>query len=184
MRLICVIVSFIGAIFVVAAFADDDAAKYPFLAELNIPKDRLPKGCEIVDLPADAAPGLGLKNYSVTTDARAFLIGDEKFKELIDPNDVEAIYLALYKEKNDLGIFGWTFKSDDAAKATATKMKKRYAKQSEQIRVWQVKKNVVFLWCDPGTTNGCFIQLAQFIQATVDAANKPATSPAATTRAS
>ena len=143
-------------------------AKYPLLEQLTVPKKDLPDSCETQEIPPDALPVKGLKNCSVTNDPKAFVIGDEPLKDLIDPKDVEAMYLALYREKGDCGLFGWAFKTEDDALKAYERLAAHYGNQFQRIRLWQAKNYVVWLWRDPGTSDECFHRLKNFVQAKVD----------------
>jgi hypothetical protein len=143
--------------------ADGNAAKYPLLEQLSLPEETLPAGCKIVEFPADV-PIKGLKNRTISNDPLTFLMGDSRFKELIDPQEVEAKYLGIYKEKRDLFVFGWAFKSEEAASATHKKLVESYANRTEHMRFWLAKKELVMLGRDSGTTVGSFQHFEKFIQ--------------------
>lgn len=152
--------------------ADDSLSKYSLLAQLSPSKQALPVGCEIAEIAENDTPVKGLKNRSITTDPKAFVIGDERLKNLLDPAQIEAMYLGLYKEKNELGVFAWAFKTEDAAKTAHRKLAESYAKQPRRFRLWQVGNNLVWLWRDPGTTDACFRQFETFIQGKIKAFSK------------
>lgn len=192
MKNVFVITSILAAIAAVERSpAEKPAAEYPLLARLTLPKDSLPADCEIPDIlempadeipgiPADATPLKGLKNRSITTNPKAFLIGDERLKELIDAKQVEAMYLALYEEGNgpgnDVGVFGWAFKTENAARKTRKRLAASYANEPKRYGFWQVENYVVWLWRDTGVTDASFRQLETFIQEKV-AAFKRKTKP-------
>jgi hypothetical protein len=150
-----------------AASGATATSPYPLLAQLTLPADALPAGTQIQEIPPDALPVKGLQNRSITTDPNAFQIGDERLKDIIDPNQVAAMYLALYKERNDLGIFGWAFKSNSAARNTYRKLVEGYA-EPDSMLFWHVDNYVVWLWRDDGTTDSCFREFEAFVEAKVD----------------
>jgi hypothetical protein len=155
---------------IVAALADENpkqrvVTEYGLLAQLSLPKDKLPEGCEIRDDPKKR-----VKNRSIITDPKVLGAVIDDFDGLFDLETLEAAYLAVYKEKNELGVFGWRFRTADAATAAHKKLKQQFAKESERTRLWLMNKDVVWLWRDPGTTDECFEHFEKFLQARVDAA--------------
>lgn len=146
----------------------EQPAEYPLLEQLTLPEETLPAGCKIVEFPADTSPIPGLRNRAITKDPKTFVIGDERLKKLINPEEVEARYLAIYKEKRNLGLYGWAFKTEDAAKETHKKLAESYANEPERFKFWLVKNEVVMLGRDPGTTAGCFQHFEKFIQEQVE----------------
>jgi hypothetical protein len=144
--------------------AQETVVNHSFLHQLTIPEDSLPAGCEIQEIPPDALPVKNLKNRSITTDPRAFVIGDERLDPLIDAKSVEAMYLAIYQEKNDFGIFGWAFRSTDSAKDAHRKLAASYANEPGRMRFWLLDKYVVWLWRDPGVSHSCFDSFSTHIQ--------------------
>jgi hypothetical protein len=148
-----------------ARSADDAAPKYPLLAQLSPREDDLPAGCKIAKIRDGDTPVKGMKNRAITTDAKAFLIVDERHKDLLDAKLIEAMYVGIYREKRDIGVIAWAFKTEDAAKRAHQKLADSYAKEAERFRFWRTKKNVVWLWRDPGTTDDCFRYFETFIEA-------------------
>ena len=143
---------------------------FPFLAGLTIPKERLPQGCEVAKLPADFLGLRGFQNQAVSTDPRLFVIADERLGDLLDPKLIQATCFGIYREKNDIGIVGWAFQSEEAAKAAHSKLVESYKQEPDRMRFWRAGQHVVWLWRDRGTTDECFAALAKFVEERVDGA--------------
>ncbi len=160
-----------------AAVPVDRPKEFPFLAGLTVPGDLLPKGCR----PTDKPPGGrwdGLKNLEVTTNPRLFIIGD-KLRKVLDRTTIQAAYCGLYCEptkpgdsRKDLGIFGWAFRSESAAKDAQARLTELFKQESVKLRIWRVKEHVVFLWADSSTSDECFKALEKFVEEHVAAAGK------------
>jgi hypothetical protein len=158
----------LAAVALRGAIADDGLdAKYPLLAALKLPAESLPAGCTLQAIPAEVPELKGLKNGEITTNPRFFLIGDERFAELLDAKQIEAVYFGMYKEKNEWGITGWACRSEAAAKALHDKLAVTYKNvpETDRFRLWQVDKCVAWLWRDPGVSDRCFKRLEAVIQA-------------------
>ncbi len=153
----------------------DAPKEFPFLAGLTVPGDRLPKDCR----PTDKPPGGrwdGLRNLELTTNPRLFIIGD-RLRKVLDRTTIQAAYCGLYSEstnpgdpRKDLGIFGWAFHSEAAAKEAQAKLAEFYKRESANMRLWRINEHVVLLWRDRGTTDACFTALAKFVQERVERA--------------
>jgi hypothetical protein len=153
--------------------APADAPKeFPFLASLAIPKERLPQGCEVARLPADFLGLRGFKNQAVSTDPRLFVVADERLGELLNPKLIQATCFGIYREKNDIGIVGWAFQSEEAARQAYDKLTESYQQEPDRMRFWRAGRHVVWLWRDPGTSDECFAKLAKFVEERVDGAVK------------
>ena len=137
--------------------------RFPLLARLTPPEAALPRGCCI---PKGRPPVKGLQNSSITTNAQAFLFVDRQSTELLATN-IQAIYYAVYREKGELGIFGWAFKTEEAAKQARDKL---LEKHGDRFRVWLGQKSVLCLWRDVGTTDACFQHFKDFLDRQVDKA--------------
>jgi Domain of unknown function (DUF4440) len=154
---------------------EDPELKYPLLASLTIPKDELPSNCTAAKIPENE-PGLqGLRNCAINTNPKFFTIGDGRIKDLIDGNVVQASYFGVYRERNECGIIAWAFASEKDAKNARQAIASSYANEPERFKVWQVKKYVIWLWRDPGTTDACFRSMEQFVQAKVNPLSNKAT---------
>ena len=57
--------------------------------------------------------------------------------------NIQAIYYAVYQEKNDLGIVGWAFKTEEDAKQARDKL---VEKHGDRFTVWLSKKYVLALF--------------------------------------
>ena len=143
---------------------------FPFLAGLTIPKERLPQGCEVAKLPADFLGLRGFQNQAVSTDPRLFVIADERLGDLLDPKLIQATCFGIYPEKTDIGIVGWTFQSEEAAKGAHARLTESYKQEPDRTRFWRAGRHVVWLWRDRGTTDECFAALAKFVEERVDGA--------------
>ena len=136
--------------------------RYPLLAQLSLPKDALPMGCSIPDHPNP--PIKGLQNRRITTDSRAFIvIDDEVTKEF--GKSVDAVYYAVYVEKNEIGILAWAFETPKLALDVHCVLTKKYA---GRVELWRKDKYLICLWRDKGTTDKCFKHFKAFIQNKVD----------------
>ncbi len=87
---------------------------------------------------------------------------------MIDSKVVRACYFGIYREKDDIGIIGWAFASEDDARKTHKALAASYAKEPERFRLWHEKKYVIWLWRDPGTTDLCFQHFEQFVTSRVE----------------
>lgn len=153
------------AVLLLTPSAPVDAPKeFPFLASLTIPRERLPEGCVVAKVPADALGVAGFKNQAVSTDPRLFVIADERLGDLLDPKLIQATCFGIYREKNDVGIVGWAFQSEDAARQAYEKLTDSYKQEPDRMRFWRAGRHVVWLWRDPGTSDECFAKLAKFIE--------------------
>ena len=135
--------------------------RFPLLGRLTPPKATLPRGCAVAN---GSPPVEGLQNLSITTNSRAIIFVDEPLTELLKTN-IEAMYYAVYREKGELGIFGWTFKSEEAAREARDKL---VEKHKDRFRVWLNKNCVLCLWRDLGATDECFQFFETFLQRRVD----------------
>jgi hypothetical protein len=129
----------VHCVLVLATAVPIDAPQvFPFLTSLAVPKDRLLAGCQVPELPANFL-GLGdFKNQVVSTDPRLFIVGD-RLRKVLDRTTMQAAYFGLYREpsepghgRKDLGIFGWAFRSETAAKDAHTKLSRRQPVQLER----------------------------------------------------
>ena len=155
----------------------DSQKEFPFLAGLTVPVERLPNDCR----PADTPPGGrwdGLKNLEVTTNPRLFIIGD-RLRKVLDRTTIQAAYCGLYSEptnpgdnRKDLGIFGWAFRSEAAAKDAQARLTEFCKQEAGSMRLWRAGRHVVWLWRDPGTSDECFAALAKFVEERVKGAEK------------
>jgi hypothetical protein len=160
----------IFSLLLLAPMAPVDAPKeFPFLAGLTIPKERLPEGCKVADVPADEIGVAGFKNQAVSTDARLFVIADERLGDLLDLKLVQATYFGMYRERKEVGIVGWAFQSEDAAKKAYARLTESYKKEPDRMRFWRAGRHVVWLWRDPGTSDACFAKLEKFVDERVEA---------------
>ncbi|MBX9790071.1 MAG: hypothetical protein K2Y37_14235 [Pirellulales bacterium] len=156
----------------------DAPREFPFLAGLTVPLDRLPKDCRPADSPPGGGPWQGLKNLQVTTNPRLFFIGD-RLSKVLDRTKIQAAYTGLYRQRLDpgegdrthLGVLGWAFESQAAAKDAHAKLTEFYKQESARMRLWRVNEHVVFVWGDQGTSAECFAALARFVDERA-AANK------------
>jgi hypothetical protein len=130
--------------------------RFPLLARLTPPEAALPRGCCI---PEGRPPVKGLQNRSITTNTQAFLFVDRQLTELVGTN-IQAMYYAVYREKGELGIFGWAFKTEEAAKQARDTL---VVKHGDRFRVWLGQKYVLCLWRDVGTTDECFQCFEDFL---------------------
>lgn len=151
----------------------DAPKEFPFLASLTIPKERLPQGCEVAKLPADFLGLRGFQNQAVSTDPRLFVIADERLGDLLDPKLIQATCFGIYREKNDVGIVGWAFQSEEAAKGAHARLTDSYKQEPDRMRFWRAGRHVAWLWRDRGTTDECFAALAKFVEERVDVAENP-----------
>jgi hypothetical protein len=139
--------------------------KYPFLSRLDIPTDKLPKGCSKPDLQPEDFPIAGIRQGGVTTDSRAIAALDrDRRGPNVGAENIHAIYLASYKERGELGVVGYAFADTQVANDAYNNMKKEH----DDYRVWLCGKNVVWLWRDTGTTDQCIREMALIIEVLVE----------------
>ena len=144
--------------------SEQSQGRYAQLAELSIPEDALPPGCSI---PENLNPPIkGVNNRQVTTDPRAFVLTDDEVTREFQRN-VKAMYYAVYREGNELGILAWAFdRPETARKAHRVMTDKQTDKQ--QFKFWCTGEYVILLWRDKGTSDNCFQNFATFIQKKFD----------------
>jgi hypothetical protein len=131
--------------------------RFPLLAALSLPESALPPGCVIPLRPR--FPLEGAENRRVTTDPRAFVLVDEELTRPFRAH-LRAAYYSVYREKGELGVFGWAF-DDDRPAADAHG---RLAKKFPDFRWWHRGRYVVCLWRDRGTSDGCFRAFEVFVR--------------------
>jgi len=148
-------------VFDLKAADEATAERFPLLARLTPPETALPRDCSVAK---GTPPVEGLQNRSITTNPRAFLFVDHQLTEQVGTN-IQAMYYAVYKEQGELGIFGWAFKTEAAARQARDKLVEQYG---TRFRVWLSKQYVLCLWRDTGTTDECFQYFAAFLQKRVE----------------
>ncbi len=148
------------------------ARKYPLLAGLTLPEKQLPMDCRPEEVPEDIESLKGLKNRAITVNPKFFLLGDGGLDKLMDAKAIEATYFGVYREKNELGITGWAFKTSEAAKKAHEALIKKYKKEPERSRFWHAEKTVIWLWRDPDTTDDCFETFERFVNAQLNESKK------------
>lgn len=139
--------------------------RYPLLTQLTLPESTLPPGCAV----AKGQPPIpGLENRAVTTNAQMFVLVDAGLTERFKTN-VQAMYYGVYREKGELGIFGWAFQDEPSASEFHTKLQ---ATHHDRFKVWRSQHYVICLWRDTGTTDECFQHFVRFLQKQLSAAPK------------
>src|SRR5688572_30198619 len=92
--------------------ADVESNRFALLSRLTPERSTLPPGCSI---SAGRPPLEGLKNLSITTNRSHFVLPDHDLTETVKTN-IQAMYVSAYREKGELGIFAWEFRSEASAK--------------------------------------------------------------------
>lgn len=152
---------------------DQHAKKYPVLARLTPPQDKLPPNCKIQEIPDNIPELKQLKNLAITIEPKLFLIADERLATLIDIKTINASYFGMYREKNECGIIGWAFTNVENAKKAHKAMAASYSNEKERFRLWQIDEYVVWLWRDPGTTDECFQSFERYLNSQLKKPIKP-----------
>jgi hypothetical protein len=143
------------------AAADVESNRFVLLSRLTPDKSMLPPGCSISE---GRPPMEGLANRSITTDPRHFFLPDHGLTDMAKTN-VQAMYLSAYREKGELGIFAWGFRTETGAKeAHAALLKRR-----DDVKLWLRGRTLVCLWRDIGTTDDCFKWFETFVAKQVQA---------------
>lgn len=147
---------------------DRDLAKtYPLLSRLDISENALPKGCTKPNLRPEDFPLKGIRQCTITTDPRA-IAAMEKRHFKVGAKNIEAIYFAVYKEANELGVIGCAFINPEIAK----KAYKNLTKGQSFFKIWLSGKYVIVLWHDKGTTEKCMQQMKTLIEKVVQSSDK------------
>ena len=150
------------AAFAQAAESDGGTTnRFPLLAQLTPPENTLPSGCVV---SKGDSPIKGLKNLTVTTNAETFVLTDGELTQQFGTN-VQAMYYAVYREKGELGILAWAFKTENQAQQVRDKIKE---KNGDRFTLWTKKHYVICLWRDVGTTDECFKFFKDFLQSRVE----------------
>jgi hypothetical protein len=137
--------------------------RFALLRSLTLVDKDLPPGCSVTK---GKPPIKGTQNRSITTDPQTFVFVDEELTKMFRP-DLHAMYYAVYREAGELGIFGWTFATEDAARKAHDQLRKKHG---DRFKLWLSKKEVVCLWRDIGTTDKCFQHFTDYVQKRVDEA--------------
>jgi hypothetical protein len=141
--------------------ADDLKKKYPLLSRLDMPSDSLPQGCSKPALQPDYFPVKGLRQCAISTDPRAIAALEKETR--VGAKNIEAVYVAVYKEAGELGVIGWAFTRAEVAKEAY----KNLTERDRHFRIWLRGKFVIALWRDTGTTDQCMRQMAANIEGIV-----------------
>lgn len=134
----------------------DEAQKaeaHPVMSKLLFQPDQLPESCTILKpKPGDVMP-FGKGNPLLSAD-REFI---EKFSAMMFPKEsqvqtadiVEALF-SVYRSTNEIGVFAWRFRTEDAARAAAIAVQKKFKEtgQEDGKSVYRTKDVFVFVWHD------------------------------------
>src|SRR5581483_2813916 len=124
MKASVVLILFLFAIAAAPLNAADGAAaeRFPLLNRLTPPDATLPRGCSVAK---GSSPVEGLTNRLITTNPGLIMFMDGPLTEAVGTN-IEAMYYGVYREKAEIGVFGWAFKSQETAKQARDKLVEKY----------------------------------------------------------
>jgi hypothetical protein len=141
-----------------------------FLRRLILPKDKLPEGCTIPQLPKDFVKGKELANPCIISDADTLRKLPDR-RRLVDIVKLKAMLFAVYKEKNEIGVSAWRLDSSETAEEFLDTMKKRFSNE-RRVRLWQTGPHVIWPWRDPGVSNESFSVFEMFLDKAVKERDK------------
>ena len=146
------------------AAPDVESNRFVLLSRLTPEKSTLPPGCST----SEGRPPLeGLTNRSIITDSKHFFLPDHDLTDTAKTN-IQAMYLSAYREKGELGIFAWAFKTETSAKEAHDALLKR----RDGVKLWLSGRTLVCLWRDIGATDDCFKWFERFVAKQVHAAER------------
>jgi len=130
----------------------------------DLPVAKLPRGCVKSDLsPNEKTP----RPFVLSTNkhVKAFCEGD--LPGLIDYSTTKEMFILCFREKNEIGIYGWRLTSAESASALFAKASAKYANRAADMKLWINNDVVVLLWRDQGVTDACFQIFQEHVARTI-----------------
>jgi hypothetical protein len=136
-----------------------------FYARFDLPATHLPAGCS----PSDLSPVEKTARPLVLASAKHIKsFCEEDFPDLLDYSVTREMFILSFKEKNDIGIYGWRLASPETASALFAKGSAKYSTRTNQMKLWLHKDFVVLLWRDDGVTDACFKRFEDHVRGILD----------------
>ena len=143
---------------------EQTSLKAPVLERLLLAPDLVPKNCRIKVLSQSRSPQEPKRNPWLTSDphfVRAFT--EKTFGKEVDPRSVERVLFSVYIEKrgnNEIGLFGWQFKSHQSARRAERILVERWPdSHGSMFSTFRKGEALVWLWCDPMVSGQSFGEL-------------------------
>lgn len=145
------------------------------MAATNVPVNRVYESFDmaVAELPAGCVPSdLSPKEKT----SRPFVLSTEKhikaFCEgdlpgLLDYTATKEMFILCFREKNEVGIYGWRLASPESAKALFAKASAKFAGRAVDMKLWVNDDVVVLLWRDKGVTDVCFQAFQDHVTRTI-----------------
>lgn len=125
-------------------------AEDPVMKRLLFRPDQLPKGCAILKLkPGDVLP-FGKGNPVLSADRKfvgefsAMMFGKES---PVRTDGIAEGLFSVYRSTNEIGVFAWRFRTEDAARIAEMAIQKRFTKDATKS-VYRTKDVLAFVWHD------------------------------------
>lgn len=134
-------------------------------ATFDMPAAELPAGC----VPSDLSPKEKTSRplvLSAEQHIRAFC--EEDLHGLLDYAATKEMFILCFKEKNEVGIYGWRLASPESANALFTKASAKYEERAADMKLWVNNEIVVLLWRDKGVTDACFQTFQEHVARTIN----------------
>jgi hypothetical protein len=128
-----------------------NAEAHPVMSKLLFQPGQLPEGCEMVKPKPGQVLPFGKGNPLLSAD-REFV---ENFSGMMFGNEssvrtdgiVEALF-SVYRSKNEIGVFAWRFRTEDAARAAEVFIREKFGEASAGKSVYRTRDIFVFVWHD------------------------------------
>ena len=130
----------------------------------DMPVADLPEGCAPSDLSPKEKTSRPLV-LSTEKHIRAFCEGE--LPGLLDYAATREMFILCFKEKDEVGIYGWRLATAESANALFAKASKEFAGRTADMKLWVNSDVVVLLWRDKGVTDSCFLAFQDHVTRTM-----------------
>lgn len=137
------------------------AEAHPVMSKLLFQPDQLPKGCATRQLkPGDVLFGIGKetpgnpllsKNREFVEEFSTMMFGQIFGKESpVRTDDIVEALFSIYRSTNEIGVFAWRFRTEDAAAAAEVAVQKELkdTSRADRMSFYRTKDVLVCLWHD------------------------------------
>lgn len=140
--------------------SSNDTARQ-FYARFDLSVADLPAGCS----PSDLSPiEKTTRPLVLVSEKHIKSFCEEGFPDLLDYSKTREMFILSFKEKNDIGIYGWRLASPETASALFAKGSAKYSTRTNQMKLWLHKDFVVLLWRDDGVSDSCFQRFEEHVR--------------------
>jgi len=147
----------------VPLWATTNATPASVYTRYDVATTNLPPGCVL----ANCSPyGRSPRPYVTATEKDIRFISQMSIGALVDYSQTREMFVLCFKEKGDIGIYGWRLASADAAQAMLTKVAAKYP-NDPTVSVWRTGDVVVMLWREDRVTASCFEYFKRHIERVV-----------------